>query len=282
MLRYLHKWRLFSVKWWVTLVVALVGFASAFDDVDSGIAEMSRFDVSWSLDLPLTLGTSVAAVVGQCLYSGMDVDENIKSRSDLLPWDRPFAGRYSEMPDLISHYAGALAVVPVAWAGVALYRGDMAAREFGAFSLMFVQALSLANGINLAVRALKVWPRPYIYAESGAGAEKAADAEGEAYGSFFSGHAASAFTVAVFTGAFFSKIYPNSPYKSLVWVSSLSLAGLVGVLRIAAGKHYPSDVLVGALVGAGVSAAILKIHSKKCKNVSFWAIPGSVGVLFSL
>lgn len=278
MTRALRKLSLFSVKMWLVLACA----AHAADVANAEIVLMERFHASWSLDLPLTLGTTLVAVAGQYLYSNMDVEKEIKPRSELLPWDRRFAGRYSEAADVACRYARGLALLPVAWAGVSVYRGDMAASEFGAFSLMFVQALSLQSGINLAVRSLKVWPRPYMYAESGDGAEKAKDAEGEAFGSFFSGHAASAFTVATFTGAFYSKIYPNSPYKSLVWASSMSLAGLVGVLRIAAGKHYPSDVLVGALVGAGASLAVLKIHEKVCKNVSFWAVPGSLGVFFTL
>lgn len=151
---------------------------------------------------------------------------------------------------------------------------------------MFAQALALQNTLNLTVRSMKFWPRPYMYAESGDGAEAAKDAEGEAYGSFFSGHASAAFTVAVFTGEWFSEMYPNSRYKPLVWAGSLSLAGFVGALRIAAGKHYVSDVVVGALAGAGISAAVIEIHKKSVRIgpvalFGLWAGPGEAVATFA-
>lgn len=55
-----------------------------------------------------------------------------------------------------------------------------------------------------------------------------------------------------------------------------SLASFVGVLRIAAGKHYPTDVVVGALVGTGVSYGILKMHKKGCDKVTLWASPSAL------
>lgn len=235
-------------------------------------------------DVPVTASAAAISIWGNVLYRGMDVPagEDMVSQSDLLPWDKPVAGRYSEFADNLSDGFSVLALAPFVLGGVAWHKGDTDGRGFASFALMYVQALAIQNGLNYMARSLQLWPRPYIYAEEGAGAEAAAKAEregkGEAYGSFFSGHASAAFTVAVFTSEWFSNVYPNSPYKGLVWASSLSLAGFVGALRIAAGKHYPSDVVVGALVGTGVSLAILKFHEKETGNVSFSACPGYLGL----
>ena len=38
--------------------------------------------------------------------------------------------------------------------------------------------------------------------------------------------------------------------KKLVWISTLGLASATGYFRIAADKHYFSDVIVGAIVGS--------------------------------
>ena len=108
--------------------------------------------------------------------------------------------------------------------------------------------------------------------------EAAEKAEGEAYGSFFSGHTSAAFTVAVFTGEWFSEVYPSSPYRGIVWAGSLSAAGFVGILRIAAGKHYPSDVIVGALVGTGISLSVIRLHRVKNERVSLIAGPNTLGM----
>ena len=105
-------------------------------------------------------------------------------------------------------------------------------------------------------------------------------------GAFFSGHASAAFTVAVFTGEWFSEMYPNSAYRPLVWAGTLSLAGFVGALRIAAGKHYPSDVVVGALAGTGISLAVIRLHKKSVRFgpvalSGLWAGPASAGASFA-
>lgn len=235
-------------------------------------------------DVPLTASAAAISVWGNLLYRDMEVppSEDMVSQSDLLPWDKPVAGRYSEFADNLSDGFSVVALAPFALGGISWYNGCTDGRGFAALALMYVQALAIQNGLNYMVRSLQLWPRPYMYAIDGEGAEAAAEVaregKGEAYGSFFSGHASTAFTVAVFTAEWFSEMYPNSPYKGIVWASSLSLAGLVGALRIAAGKHYPTDVLVGALVGSGVSLAVLKIHEKRLKKVSFSAGPGYFGV----
>jgi membrane-associated phospholipid phosphatase len=203
----------------------------------------------------------------------------LKPKSELLPLDRPLAGRYSGWATTVSHYSGALAVAPLALAGYSLYRGDVDAHDFGAFSLMFVEAFALQSALNQIVRSTQLWPRPFMYAKSGEGREKAKSARGEAYGSFYSGHSSSAFTVAIFTGKWFSDVYPNSKYKNLVWATSLSLAAIVAALRVVAGKHYITDVVVGALVGTGVSFGVLKMHEVCKKKISFSANPGNIGAV---
>ena len=96
--------------------------------------------------------------------------------------------------------------------------------------------------------------------------------------SFPSGHATAAFTVATFTDQWFRTAYPNSPYKGIMRASAYSLATLESVLRIAAGKHYFTDVLVGALVGTGVSFGILEMHKNRDEKYSFWVGPNVAGI----
>ena len=61
--------------------------------------------------------------------------------------------------------------------------------------------------------------------------------------SFPSGHTSSAFAVATSLSVLFPKWYVIAP--SFIW------AGAVGYSRMHLGVHYPSDVLVGAIVGSG-------------------------------
>jgi membrane-associated phospholipid phosphatase len=78
--------------------------------------------------------------------------------------------------------------------------------------------------------------------------------------SFFSGHTSFAFATAISAGIVaHERGYASEPY---VWAGGLTLATLTGYLRIAADKHYFSDVLVGAVVGTGAGLLVpqLTIH----------------------
>jgi undecaprenyl-diphosphatase len=64
--------------------------------------------------------------------------------------------------------------------------------------------------------------------------------------SFPSGHATTAFALAVLLALW---------YPRFGWVF-LGLAGLVGLSRVILGSHFPSDVLAGAVLGSAVSLAV--------------------------
>ncbi|MGB6121102.1 MAG: phosphatase PAP2 family protein, partial [Bacteroidota bacterium] len=78
--------------------------------------------------------------------------------------------------------------------------------------------------------------------------------------SFFSGHTTISFSSAVFLSKVYGDYFPDSKWKPYIWGVSLGIAAAVGYLRIAAGKHFLTDVLVGALVGGAIGYLIPKIH----------------------
>ncbi|MCF0223508.1 MAG: phosphatase PAP2 family protein [Fibrobacter sp.] len=244
-------------------------------------ARESQYRLDLSTDIPATATALFTSGFGTFLYNRMEIPDKVMDQGKLLPWDRPIAGRYSETADFMSDVGSILAVAPFAVGGFALYSGSSDWKEFGTFSYMLVQAALFQNGINLAFRSLELWPRPYIYAPSGKGEKQAQKARGEAYGSFFSGHASAAFTVAVFTSEWYSETQPNSSAKGIVRALAFSLAGLEGALRIAAGKHYLTDVVVGALVGTGVSYGVLYMHRNSNEKFSLWIGPAATGITLS-
>ncbi len=78
--------------------------------------------------------------------------------------------------------------------------------------------------------------------------------------SFFSGHTTMSFASMVFLSSVYSSYYPDSNAKPYIWTGSLLLASTVGYLRMAAGSHFLTDVLVGAIVGSAIGYFIPKIH----------------------
>ena len=84
--------------------------------------------------------------------------------------------------------------------------------------------------------------------------------------SFFSGHTSVAFAAMIFLSTVHSKYYPDSDWKPFIWGGTILLASSVGYLRIIAGAHFPSDVIVGALVGSAVGYLIPRIHETDTSN----------------
>ena len=73
---------------------------------------------------------------------------------------------------------------------------------------------------------------------------------GEQVGSFPSGHATGAFTVAtVFAGVY-------SDHRWVSWVA-YGTAGLIGASRISLSRHFPTDVVAGALLGNSFGRMVL-------------------------
>ena len=56
--------------------------------------------------------------------------------------------------------------------------------------------------------------------------------------------------------------------KKIVWISALGLASSTGYFRIAADKHYFSDVFVGAIVGSLVGNTMFNKLIRKYKKMS--------------
>ncbi len=69
-------------------------------------------------------------------------------------------------------------------------------------------------------------------------------------GSFYSGHASTSFALAVSSGTIASmRGYRLAP---LVWATGLPIAAVSAYGRIASDAHWPSDVLIGTVMGAGI------------------------------
>jgi membrane-associated phospholipid phosphatase len=134
-----------------------------------------------------------------------------------------------------SHTAGPVAFgMPVALFAVSLVQDDSVMRRNSIY--MGASVLSSAIITNILKYSIRR-PRPYITYPY---IEKATSGGSP---SFPSGHTSDAFAFATSVSIAFPKWYVIVP--SYVW------AGAVAYSRMDLGVHYPSDVLAGALIGAG-------------------------------
>ena len=101
--------------------------------------------------------------------------------------------------------------------------------------------------------------RPFVYNPDAPLGEKQ---NKDARYSFFSGHTSGTACLSVVAAKIWSDYHPGSGWKPLVWSTALAWPAAVGILRVKAGKHFPTDVLVGYAVGFACGYFLPKIHFK--------------------
>ncbi len=117
-----------------------------------------------------------------------------------------------------------------------------------------IQNVWLTANITQTVKMLALRNRPYTQAP-GFVSTKTDD-----HFSFFSGHSAITATAAA-TAILMALNQPNmSTWGKAAAYSAGGLALTTAILRIDAGKHYPSDVVTGILVGVAVAVINTKLH----------------------
>lgn len=174
---------------------------------------------------------------------GRAQNEDIRLLRDInLHRDRGLDGSFK----FITNSSGIIsATTPVALISTGLITKDKELLHKGLYvGATWLTSAILANGIKVIVRR----DRPFVtYPDI----EKLAS--GGSY-SFPSGHSSEAFSIATSLSISFPKWYVVAP--AYLW------AGLVGYSRMDLGVHYPTDVLAGAVLGAG-SAYLCHVLDKR-------------------
>ena len=122
-----------------------------------------------------------------------------------------------------------------------------------------VETILLNNGVVQLLKGATDRTRPYAYNDD-PGIPEEKKSEVTTRRSFPSGHTANAFAAAVFLGTTYSKLHPESSARKWVWAGSLTAATAVGCLRYRAGKHFPTDIITGAVIGASIGYLVPKLH----------------------
>jgi membrane-associated phospholipid phosphatase len=133
---------------------------------------------------------------------------------------------------------------------------DDTARRLGAYA----GGVAASGAVAALLKELVRRPRPYNFSHDPAVQAYAHRAGKDATVSFPSGHTALTFAAAAAGGWIYADGRTSTSARAGVWFAGTSIAGATAVLRMRAGKHYPSDVAMGALIGiAGVAvpAAVL-------------------------
>lgn len=190
-----------------------------------------------------------------------------RSVHDHLVWDHPRrADTLSNVTASVSPLVALTAVVGSTFAHadhLAYFADDLlTVAEAGVYSQLAVQILKFSVGRQ----------RPYAFDHS------------TAYGrgnddnlSFVSGHAARTFALATAAGTVAQR--RHLAYAPAIWAAGLALATATMYFRIAADKHYLTDVLGGGAVGAAVGLGVPRLFGALPEGVTVVPAPGGVAAI---
>jgi hypothetical protein len=164
-------------------------------------------------------------------------------------------------------------VIGVLAAPTALLVTAPGSREPLTLGVMYAEVLLLGNGVTGMIKGAAKRPRPYVYNDDPDITLERKQSK-SARTSFPSGHTTNAFAAAVFLSTVYGRLHPTSPARPWIWAGSLTAATAVGVLRYEAGKHFPTDVMAGAAVGAFLGWIVPRIHESERVRLAVAPAPG--------
>ncbi len=254
--------------------------AHADDDLDDFPYELSS-KVEWPL---AALGVGLVGLsfaLEENLHAPSENDLNRLDKNDINSFDRSAVENWSKQAADWSD----VGFVATTLLPPALHISTMLKERWNQawiLGVMYLETLAINIGLTNAAKALVQRKRPFLYNQS-ISLDERLEAGTEGLKSFFSGHASMTFCSAVFLSTVVDDIYPESKWRYAVWSASLTLAAATAYLRYAAGVHYPTDLLTGALVGSIVGFTIPKLHKKKGPgDLSVAVLPDFDGSFFGM
>lgn len=122
--------------------------------------------------------------------------------------------------------------------------------------LLLLQSTFINGALLEAIRLLVQRPRPFVYVDP--------TAQGWAhahYTSFYSGH--TSFAALAGTCAVLASLDARPVTRRLVTALAVLLAASTGLLRVAASRHFITDVIFGAAAGLAVAVAVNSLHRNR-------------------
>jgi membrane-associated phospholipid phosphatase len=188
--------------------------------------------------------TVVLAATAALLAVDVPTARTFRDTNSLSDFNRSFSGNDTALTIL---------AVPLAFYGAGLARGDPYARQT---TLLAVEAVADSEIVTTVLKDLDRRLRPGDIPPRGNLSDTWFEGKLNSLGgngSFPSGHAAAAFSVATVIA---------QRYRRHRWVPYVAYgtAGLIGFSRISLSSHFPSDVFMGAAMGYSITHFIVLRH----------------------
>jgi membrane-associated phospholipid phosphatase len=237
------------------------------------------YKLSWKKDAPIAAaGIAVGASSLYFLYQTTPVsiyEINGLSSSDINRFDRSAVNYYSPQ---ISTVSDILVISSLALPAV-LFADKAVRNDFFTIAAMYAETMLYAYSLPSICKGTVLRYRPGLYNPE-LSIDTKLDFGKEAKWSFFSGHTTAAFASVFFLAKVYSDYHPKSKANKFIYGGALITASTIGFLRYRAGKHFPTDIIAGAAVGAIIGYGIPALHKMKNKKLTILPVvsPVSAGL----
>ncbi|MEO5569740.1 MAG: phosphatase PAP2 family protein [Bacteroidia bacterium] len=241
----------------------------------------TQFNKQW----PFLLSSAAVYASGFILTSAnkhaplTEAEINNFDKNSVNKYDRPATENYSPSASKASDYVLlSITVLPIVFLSEHHTRVDILP-----LAIMAAEAYLFNYGVTTIAKNLSKRARPYVYnpdvpleTQTGPGAQE----------SFFSGHtsqtAAATFLFANVITDYHPTMRPG--IKTGLWIFAATVPAVEGYLRVQAGKHFPTDVITGYVVGAASGWAITRLHryQKTRSKTNLGFLPYKDGMMMSL
>jgi membrane-associated phospholipid phosphatase len=148
----------------------------------------------------------------------------------------------------------------------------------GAIALMVVETALINNGITSITKSSVERYRPFNYDPATDNETRLGRTSRE---SFISGHTSNAAAFAFLSARIITDLHPDLKHKHLIWLTASTIPAVIGYLRVRGGRHFPTDVIAGYIVGAATGYLIPSLHLVKNEHVKL-STTGIAGLRLSI
>jgi membrane-associated phospholipid phosphatase len=235
----------------------------------------SPYQVDWAIDLSVILAASVVWLLPQSMGRETVKPSCPCDRTVVRGFDSFALGRRSAAANTASNVAiTTLTVAPILLDALDVNLSGGSWSGYGLDLLVMLQALTVNGALNETMKLTVRRPRPLVY-DPVAGSNDLTLPDN--YLSFYSGHTSSTLAVTMSYATTFALRHPESPARYWIYGGAAVTGATMGLLRVLAGKHFPTDVLAGAAVGGAVGLVVPRLHAR---NRQVMAVPVAGGALF--
>lgn len=242
------------------ITAVLLGSTASAEDGDNSQNRRDDLGYRMAIDLPVTLGAAgfwfateamkARLAPAECRFCAPNrLDRSVR---DAVVWND------TKAPGLASDVL-LYGIAPVAALATTLVLAgaDDRLEQAGIDVLLIAEATALSAAMNQMVKFAIGRERPFAHLLA-ADQKQLVSRPADNNLAFYSGHTAVTFTLASATATVASM--RGYRWAKWAWWIGMPVAGATGYLRMAADKHYLTDVVAGAVIGTAAGVLIPALH----------------------